>query len=116
MLKEEYFKTIKKTLISEKAHNILAKSNCVTFLVNKNATKELIKKSVENIFKVNVIAVQTLNTKGKVKRHGAKIGKRNDTKKAYVTLAEGHTIADDSKAKEDLKSKNIALDKNKVGN
>ena len=51
-----------------------------------------IKNAVENIFKVEVKSVNTLNQKGKKKRFRGKVGVRADTKKAFVKLAEGQTI------------------------
>ena len=50
------------------------------------------KKAVEALFKVKVKAVNTLINKGKVKRFRGQLGKRSDTKKAIVTLAEGQMI------------------------
>jgi large subunit ribosomal protein L23 len=57
-----------------------------------DATKPEIKAAVEGLFKVKVTAVNTLITKGKVKRFKGILGRRSDYKKAVVTLAEGHTI------------------------
>ena len=47
---------------------------------------------VEKLFEVEVTGVRTVNVKGKTKRHGMRMGKRKDWKKAYVTLKEGHDI------------------------
>jgi large subunit ribosomal protein L23 len=57
-----------------------------------DATKPEIKAAVEGVFKVKVEAVNTLRRMGKVKRFRGFIGRQSDTKKAMVTLAEGHTI------------------------
>jgi large subunit ribosomal protein L23 len=57
-----------------------------------DATKPEIKAAVEGLFKVKVTAVNTLITKGKIKRFKGILGRRSDYKKAVVTLAEGHTI------------------------
>ena len=57
-----------------------------------DATKPEIKSAVEGIFDVKVTAVNTLNQKGKVKRFRGRLGKRSDSKKAIVTLAEGQSI------------------------
>ncbi|WP_428028552.1 uL23 family ribosomal protein, partial [Altererythrobacter sp.] len=57
-----------------------------------DATKPEIKTAIEEIFKVKVKAVNTLRNKGKVKRFRGQKGKRSDVKKAFVTLAEGHSI------------------------
>lgn len=56
------------------------------------ATKPEIKSAIEQIFKVKVVAVNTILQKGKVKRFKGREGRRSDYKKAIVTLAEGHTI------------------------
>ncbi len=64
----------------------------VTFNVPKTATKPEIKTAVETLFEVKVKGVNTLVAKGKTKRFRGIIGKRNDTKKAIVTLEDGQTI------------------------
>jgi large subunit ribosomal protein L23 len=66
--------------------------NQVTFRVPMTATKPEIRLAVETLFKVKVVAVNTLRQKGKLKRFRGKLGKRSDTKKAIVTLAEGQSI------------------------
>ena len=77
--------------ITEKA-TILSEQNKVVFKVAHDATKDEITAAVEELFKVNVLKVNTLVTKGKVKRFRGIIGKRVDVKKAIVTLAEGQSI------------------------
>jgi large subunit ribosomal protein L23 len=66
--------------------------NQVTFRVRNDAAKPHIKAAVEKLFNVKVKAVNTLNTKGKVKRFRGRLGQRSDVKKAIVTLEEGHMI------------------------
>ena len=66
--------------------------NQVTFRVDRRATKPQIKQAVEELFKVEVTAVNTLNQQGKIKRFRGRTGRRNAVKKAIVTLAEGHAI------------------------
>ncbi len=66
--------------------------NQVTFRVDPNASKPEIKQAVEELFKVKVTKVNTLNQDGKVKRFRGRLGRRSNVKKAIVTLAEGHTI------------------------
>ena len=56
------------------------------------ATKPQIKKAVETLFKVDVKGVNTLIQKGKIKRFRGETGRRSNTKKAMVTLAEGQSI------------------------
>ncbi|MEM1174152.1 MAG: 50S ribosomal protein L23 [Pseudomonadota bacterium] len=77
--------------LSEKAH-IAAENNQVVFKVRTDATKAEIKKAVEMLFDVKVAGVTVVNNKGKSKRFGRVQGRRNDTKKAYVKLAEGSDI------------------------
>ena len=78
--------------MSEKAHAIGDAHNQVVFKVRRDANKTEIRKAVELLFEVKVDAVQVVNTRGKKKRLGAHFGRRNDWKKAYVSLAEGHTL------------------------
>jgi large subunit ribosomal protein L23 len=66
--------------------------NQVTFQVDRRATKPEIKKAIEDLFKVKVTKVNTLNQAGKVKRFRGRLGQRNAIKKAVVTLEEGHMI------------------------
>src|SRR5690606_28346724 len=73
-------------VISEKATMVAEKSNAVTFKVLQNATKLEIKAAVELLFKVEVKGVSVVNTKGKVKRFGRTVGRRDNVRKAYVRL------------------------------
>ncbi|MEM6513646.1 MAG: 50S ribosomal protein L23 [Pseudomonadota bacterium] len=77
--------------LSEKAH-MAAENNQVVFKVRTDATKAEIKKAVEMLFDVKVDRVTVVNNKGKTKRFGRVEGRRNDTKKAYVKLAEGSDL------------------------
>ncbi|WP_026376855.1 50S ribosomal protein L23 [Aestuariibacter salexigens] len=78
--------------ISEKSTLAAEGNNTVVFKVVKDANKEEIKAAVEKLFEVEVNSVRTVNVKGKTKRHGLRVGKRSDWKKAYVTLKEGQDI------------------------
>lgn len=89
--KERMYEIIRKPLITEKA-TLITEYNQVTFAVPLTASKPEIKIAIEELFKVKVTAVNTLRTKGKVKRFRGHLGKRVDTKKAVVTLAEGNSI------------------------
>ena len=89
---ERLLKVLLAPNISEKATLAAEASNTVVFKVATDATKAEIKAAVEKLFEVSVISVNTLNVKGKEKRTGARVGRRNDWKKAYVTLAEGSDI------------------------
>ncbi len=79
-------------IVSEKATRVGEKSNQVLFKVLRNATKPEIKAAVETMFKVEVESVQTVNQKGKTKRFGRSIGRRDHVKKAYVCLKEGQEL------------------------
>ena len=60
--------------------------------MDRRATKVEIRQAVEKIFDVKVLKVRTANFSGKKKRMGRNLGKRNDWKKAYVTLAPGQSV------------------------
>ena len=83
---------IKRPLITEKTSIQKEVSNQVTFEVDRRANRIEIKRAVENIFKVNVTGVRTMQVKGKVKRRGRIVGKRRNWKKAIVTLMPGERI------------------------
>jgi large subunit ribosomal protein L23 len=68
------------------------KSNAVTFKVLQDATKPEIKAAVELMFKVEVKGVSVVNTKGKTKRFGKSMGRRDNVRKAYVTLKPGQEL------------------------
>src|SRR5881227_3829588 len=78
-------------VISEKSYGLLD-ANKYTFLVRPDANKTEIKIAVEKVFNVKVTSVNTLNRPGKSRRTARGIGKRKDTKRAIVSLAEGHRI------------------------
>lgn len=78
--------------VSEKTTRVADSSNQIAFKVVPDATKPEIKKAVELLFEVKVSSVQVVNLKGKKKRFGQSVGRRNHWKKAYVTLAEGQDI------------------------
>ncbi|MFZ2541726.1 MAG: 50S ribosomal protein L23 [Gallionella sp.] len=89
---ERLMKVLLAPQISEKATHVADKNEQVVFRVVTDATKSEIKAAVEMMFKVNVNSVQVVCVKGKVKRSGRVIGRRNDWKKAYVCLAAGQEI------------------------
>ena len=78
-------------MITEKA-TYLSEQNKVVFKVAQDSTKDEIAEAVEQLFKVKVIKVNTLNVKGKTKMWRGRRGRRPDIKKAIVTLAEGQSI------------------------
>ena len=89
---ERILKVILAPVISEKSTRIADKLNQVVFRVLRDATKQEISAAVSSLFKVEVTGVQVLNVKGKVKRSGRVTGRRDNWKKAYVTLKPGQDI------------------------
>ena len=92
MTTERLLSVLVRPRISEKAARIQADHNQYVFEVATDATKQDVKLAVETLFKVKVEGVQVLNLKGKTKGFRGRTGKRNDWRKAYVTLAEGQSI------------------------
>jgi len=86
-----HYDTILAPVITEKA-TLLSEHNKVVFRVALDSTKEDIASAVEELFKVKVVKVNTLIQKGKSKRFRGHMGRRNDIKKAVVTLEEGQSI------------------------
>ncbi|MCH8924973.1 MAG: 50S ribosomal protein L23 [Proteobacteria bacterium] len=89
--RERLYEVIRRPVVTEKS-TLGSEHNQVTFQVPLDASKPEIKAAVEGLFAVKVKAVNTTRQKGKIKRFRGRIGKRADTKKAYVTLEEGHSI------------------------
>jgi len=79
-------------IVSEKATQVADKSNAVTFKVLQDATKPEIKAAVELMFKVQVKGVSVVNTKGKTKRFGRSVGRRDNIRNAYVMLQPGQEL------------------------
>jgi large subunit ribosomal protein L23 len=79
-------------VVSEKSFDLIEAYNTYSFLVDPRANKTEIRQSVESIFEVQVVSVNTYNRRGKMKRTRRTLGKRKDTKRALVTLAEGDSI------------------------
>ena len=78
-------------VVSEKSSSLLDE-NKYTFLVAPQANKTEIKIAVEKVFDVKVVSVNTINRAGKKRRTRYGIGRRPDTKRAIVTVAEGQRI------------------------
>ena len=91
MKKFYYLDTVISPNITEKSTS-LSKFNKVVFKVHKGASKNSIKKSIEKIFKVNVMKVNTINLKGKTKLVRNKKAYKPGYKKAIVTLKKGQNI------------------------
>jgi large subunit ribosomal protein L23 len=87
-----YHHLIRGSIITEKTHALKAAGNKITFRVDVKANKIEIRKAVEELFKVKVLAVNTVRMQGKKKRLGRSEGVRPDWKKAIVTLAPGEKI------------------------
>ncbi|MCY0964917.1 50S ribosomal protein L23 [Parathalassolituus penaei] len=92
MIRERIYKVLVAPQISEKATWVAEKYGQYVFRVAPDATKPEIKEAVEALFEVKVDSVRVVNIKGKTKRTVRGVGKRNDVRKAYVTLAAGQDI------------------------
>jgi large subunit ribosomal protein L23 len=92
MIRERIYKVIVAPQISEKATWVAEKYGQYVFRVAPDATKPEIKEAVEALFEVKVESVRVVNIKGKTKRTARGTGKRNDVRKAYVSLAPGQDI------------------------
>ena len=82
---------ILRPVVSEKSYNLLDEGK-YTFVVSPDANKTEIKIAIEAIFKVKVTSVNTLNREGKTRRTRFGIGKKANTKRAIVTVADGDRI------------------------
>lgn len=83
-------------LVTEKSNLVTEKQNKYVFIVDRKSTKAEIKSAVENYFNVDVVAVNTSITPGKLStkmtKKGMVAGRKPAAKKAYITLKEGNTI------------------------
>lgn len=86
------YSIIKRPLFTEKGGNLKEEQNKVLIEVSRDVNKIDIKKAIEEIFKVKVEKVATINTRGKWKRYGRSLGKRPDRKKAIITLKKGEKL------------------------
>ena len=89
---ERLLNVIRAPHISEKTAMAGEQYNQYVFKVSVDATKPEIKAAVESVFNVSVEQVRVVNMKGKVRRSRTGLGRRNDWKKAYVSLADGQQI------------------------
>jgi len=87
-----YYHIIKKPLVTEKSTVLQDEQNKFCFQVHRDANKVEIREAVERIFKVKVVAVNTMRRKGKHRRIGAGVGMTSEWKRAIVTLREGDNI------------------------
>jgi large subunit ribosomal protein L23 len=89
---DRLYAVLKAPIVSEKSTMIADKHEQVAFRVIQDATKQEVKAAVELLFKVQVEKVSILNQKGKQKKFGRFIGRRDNVRKAYVRLKPGQEI------------------------
>jgi large subunit ribosomal protein L23 len=90
-MKSQLYKYLKSAHITEKASDLIKKNQYI-FKIESRANKTEIKKAVEEIFKVNVTAVNIINIPAKKKRLGKISGWKKGYKKAVVIIKEGQKI------------------------
>ena len=86
------YSVIRAPRISEKTARLQESSNKYAFEVSREATKPQIKAVIEQLFSVTVESVNVVNVKGKAKSFRQRQGSRGNSRKAYVTLADGQSI------------------------
>ena len=91
MKKINYIDSIRYPIITEKA-TILSEQNKTVFKVHDKANKKNIKKNIEKLFKVNVVKINIINQKTKIKMKQGKKSYKPGYKKAIVTLKKGQSI------------------------
>ena len=91
MKKINYIDSIRNPIITEKA-TILSEQNKTVFKVHNKANKKTIKKSIEKLFRVNVIKVNIINQKTKLKVKQGRDSYKSGYKKAIITLKKGQSI------------------------
>lgn len=78
--------------LSEKGTTVGERNRQVVFRVRRDSTRTEVRRAVELLFDVKVTGVRVVNCMGKTKRSGRRLGRQQDWKKAYVSLAEGSDI------------------------
>ena len=91
MKKINHIDSIRSPIITEKA-TILSEQNKTVFKVHKKANKQIIKKNIEKLFKVNVVKINIINRKPKTKMKQGKKSVKSGYKKAIITLKKGQSI------------------------
>ena len=91
MKKINFLDSIIRPIITEKA-TILSEQNKTVFKVHNNANKKNIKKNIEKLFKVNVVKINIINSKSKLKMKQGKKSIKSGYKKAIITLKKGQSI------------------------
>ena len=99
MNREQLMSVLLAPHVTEKTSLAMQNNNQYTFRVRRDATKPDIKKAVELMFEVKVAGVRVVNEPGKSRRFGKTVGRTQDWKKAYVSLAQGQTIDYEARAK-----------------
>ena len=89
--RERMYEIVRAPIITEKA-TAISEHHQVAFRVAKDATKPEIRAAIDGLFNVTVTAVNTITQEGKEKRFRGRLGRRNHSKKAIVTLAKGQSI------------------------
>jgi large subunit ribosomal protein L23 len=92
MSNERLMQVLRAPIVSEKTSRIQEKSNQYAFEIASTATKNDVKKAVEELFKVNVTSVNVVNVKGKTKAFRGRLGVRGALRKAYISLQDGQSI------------------------
>ena len=90
--KERLMSVVLAPHLSEKSTVVADRDKQVVFRVRPDSSKDEIRRAVELLFDVKVSGVQVVNVRGKSRRFGGRVGRRQDWKKAYVSLAEGSDI------------------------
>ena len=99
MKREQLMSVLIAPHVTEKTSLAMQNHNQYTFRVRREASKTDIRKAIELMFDVKVTGVQVVNEPGKVRRFGRSVGRTQDWKKAYVSLAAGQTIDYEARAK-----------------
>ena len=87
------YEILRRPVLTEKSNYQADALHCYAFEVAPAATKQEVRRAVEAIFNVKVVAVNMMNVRGKRRRFGRHEGQTPDWKKAIVTLAAGNTIS-----------------------
>ena len=91
MRRINHIDSIRNPIITEKA-TILSDQNKTVFKVHNKANKKTIKKNIEKLFKVNVVKINIINRKAKLKMRQGKKSYKSGYKKAIITLKKGQSI------------------------
>lgn len=86
------YRVLVRPLVSEKA-TIAESNNVYSFVVANQASKYAVRQAIKDVYGVTPTKIRMVNTEGKTVRHGRSQGRRNDWKKALVTLPAGKTIS-----------------------